>query len=84
MIELFPVFSEKLVDIIYLYKESYNNINIVDPNVDYDGYCVYVNNNDLRRAMTAFIVNLMKNQAMKESDVIDIIIYLEDFVLKFA
>lgn len=84
LIELFPAFSEKMVDIIDLYKESFNNIKIVDPNVDYDGYCAYVKSNDLRRAMTSFIVNLMKNQAMKESDVIDIIIYLENLVSKFA
>ena len=84
LIELFPAFSEKLVDIIERYKDSFNNIKIVDPNVDYDGYCAYVKSNDLRRAMTTFIVNLMKNRAMKESDVLDIIIYLEELVFKFA
>ena len=84
LIELFPAFSEKLVDIIERYKDSFNNIKLVDPNVDYDGYCAYVKSNDLRRAMSTFIVNLMKNRAMNESDVIDIIIYLEDLVFKFA
>jgi hypothetical protein len=84
LIGLFPAFSEKMVDIVDRYKESFNNIKLIDPNVDYDGYCAYVKSNDLRRAMTSFIVNLMKNQAMKESDVIDIIIYLENLVFKFA
>jgi len=84
LIELFPAFSEKLVDIIEKYKDSFNNIKIVDPNVDYDGYCAYVKSNDLRRAMTSFIVNLMKNRAIKESDVLDIILYLEELVFKFA
>ena len=84
LIELFPAFSEKLVDIIEKYKDSFNNIKLVDPNVDYDGYCAYVKSNDLRRAMSTFIVNLMKNKAIHESDVIDIIIHLEDLVFKFA
>ena len=84
LIELFPAFSEKLVDIIERYKDSFNNIKLVDPNVDYDGYCAYVKSNDLRRSMSTFIVNLMKNKAIHESDVIDIIIHLEDLVFKLA
>lgn len=84
LILIFPAFSEKMTDIIDKYKESFNTIKVVDPNADYDGYCAYVKNNDLRRAMTTFIINLMKNQAMSESSVIDIILYLEDLVLKFA
>ena len=84
LMELFPAFSEKLVDITEKYKDSFNNITIVDPNVDYDGYCAYVKSNDLRRAMTSFIVNLMKNRAMKESEVLDIILYLELLVFEFA
>ena len=40
--------------------------------------------NDLRRAMTTFIINVMKNDAMPEIDVLDIIIYLEELVIKFA
>ena len=84
LIVIFPAFSEKMTDIIDKYKDSFNTIKVVDPNVDYDGYCVYVKNNDLRRAMTTFIVNLMKNKAMSESSVIDIILYLEDLVFKFA
>jgi len=84
LIVMFPAFGEKLTDIITKYKDSFNQIRIVDPNTDYDGFCESVKNNDLRRAMTTFIINLMKNDAMPEIDVLDIIIYLEELVMKFA
>lgn len=84
LIIMFPAFGEKLTDIITKYKDSFNQIRIVDPNTDYDGFCESVKSNDLRRAMTTFIINLMKNDAMPEIDVLDIIIYLEELVIKFA
>lgn len=84
LIVLFPIFGEKLTDIIAKYKDSFNQIRIADPNADYDGFCENVKSNDLRRAMTTFIINLMKNDAMPEIDVLDIIIYLEELVIKFA
>jgi hypothetical protein len=84
LIGIFPQFSEKMVDILDKYKDSFNNIKVVDPNVDYDGYCDNVKSNDLRRAMTTFIINLVKNEAISESDVLNIILYLEELVIKFA
>ncbi|MFY7729662.1 MAG: hypothetical protein ACOVRN_09115 [Flavobacterium sp.] len=84
LIGIFPEFSGKMVDILDKYKESFNNIKVVDPNVDYDGYCDNVKSNDLRRAMSTFIINLAKNQAINESDVLNIILYLEELVLSYA
>jgi len=66
------------------YKESFNNIKSVDSNADYDGFCDNVKNNDLRRAMTTFIMNLLKNEAINEEDVINTILYLEDLVITNA
>lgn len=84
LIGIFPEFSDKMVDILDKYKESFNNIKVVDPNVDYDGFCDNVKSNDLRRAMTTFIMNLVKNLAISDSDVLNIILYLENLVLKYA
>lgn len=84
LMDAFPAFSVKLVDIIENYKDSYNAIVMVDPNADYDGYCAYVKSNDKRKAMTKFIVNSMKNGVMTEESVLDIIVYLEDIVLRLA
>lgn len=84
LIGIFPEFSEKMIDILDRYKTSFNTIMTVDPNVDYNGFCDNVKNNDLRRAMTTFIMNLVKNEAISESDVLDIILYLEELVIKYA
>ena len=84
LIGIFPEFSRKIVDILDKYKESFNNIKVVDPNVDYDGFCDNVKSNDLRRAMTTFIINLAKNQAINESDVLNIILYLEELVITYS
>jgi hypothetical protein len=80
LIGIFPEFSGKIVDILNKYKESFNNIKSVDSNADYDGFCDNVKNNDLRRAMTTFIMNLLKNEAINEEDVINTILYLVDLV----
>jgi len=84
LIGMFPEFSVKIVDILNKYKESFNNIKSVDSNADYDGFCDNVKNNDLRRAMTTFIMNLLKNEAINEEDVINTILYLEDLVITNA
>jgi hypothetical protein len=84
LIGIFPEFSDKMIDILDKYKESFNNIKVVDPNVDYDGFCDNVKSNDLRRAMTTFIMNLVKNLAISDSDVLNILLYLEELVLKYA
>jgi len=84
LIGIFPEFSDKMIDILDKYKESFNNIKVVDPNVDYDGFCDNVKSNDLRRAMTTFIMNLVKNLAISDSDVLNIILYLEELVIKYA
>lgn len=78
------VFKEQLGDLINNYKKSINEIFYVDPNKDYDGYCEYTKKNDMRKAVTAFIVNLVKKQILIDNDVLDIVIYLEDLVMQYA
>ena len=84
LIGVFPMFAEKLTDIIENYKNSFNVIQLVDPNVDYDGYCAYVKSNDLRRAMTMFIVNLTKIKVLPEPEMLNIILFLENLIIKSA
>ena len=84
LISEFTFFADKLPDIIGKYKDSFNNIIPVDPNVDYDAYCVYTKRNDLRKSMTNFIVNLAKQSVLHTSDIIELISYLENMVLRLA
>lgn len=84
LIAEFTFFADKLPDILGKYKDSFNNIVPVDPNVDYDAYCAYTKRNDLRKSMTTFIVNLAKQSVLKTSDIIELISHLEKLVLSLA
>jgi len=78
------VFKEQINELLNNYKLSINDIHFMDPNTDYDGYCEYTKKNDVRKAVTTFIVNLVKKNILSEADILDIILYLEDLVFKYA
>jgi len=80
---LYPVFKDIVNDIIRQYLENVKSITTVDPNVDYDKYCDNNKINDKRKAMTAFIVNLMKQGILEKDEVSDIILKLEEMVVGY-
>ena len=80
----FSALSNKLADLLEKYKESLHQIIAVDPNVDYDGFCNYTKKNDLRKAMLMFIVNIAKKGVLKEDDLFNVMLYLENLVFKYA
>jgi hypothetical protein len=84
LVEKFAIFQQKLVNLFENYKESLNDIVYVNPNDDYNGYCKYTKTNDSRKALTAFIVNLMKKNVLTEQLVLDMILYMEDIILRYA
>ena len=72
-----------LVDFIHNYKENIQNINYIDPNTDYNGYCAYTKSNDTRKATSTFIINLMKKSVLDSYSVLDILSYLQMLLLKY-
>jgi hypothetical protein len=70
-------------EFLFQYKENVKEIVYVDPNTDYDKFCNYNKSNDKRKALSAFIVNLMKKQIIKKEILLDIILYLQDLVLTY-
>uniref|UniRef100_A0A6C0DC62 MIF4G domain-containing protein n=1 Tax=viral metagenome TaxID=1070528 RepID=A0A6C0DC62_9ZZZZ len=84
LINTFDCFKENIEPFINEYIDSIQNINYVDPKVDYDKYCDYNKENDKRKAMSAFIVNLSKNDIVEKNTVINKIIYLEELVLSYC
>jgi len=84
LINTFECFKENIEPFINEYIDSIQNINYVDPKVDYDKYCDYNKENDKRKAMSAFIVNLSKNDIVEKNTVINKIIYLEELVLNYC
>lgn len=76
-------FKENISPFIEQYLENIKNIQCVDPKVDYDKYCDNNKENDKRKAMSAFIVNLTKNDIIEKARIAEIIIYLQDIIMKY-
>jgi hypothetical protein len=82
LIEKFAVFRDNVDLIIENYKNDVHKIKFVDPNTEYDKFCDNNKLNDKRKALSMFIVNLMKKGVIEKSIVSEIILYLEDIVAK--
>jgi hypothetical protein len=76
--------NENLEDFLKLYMDSINNIELADPNTDYDKYCNNNKLNDKRKGMAMFIVNLMKIDIIDKNSILKIIITLQDLVLQYV
>jgi hypothetical protein len=82
LLEVFPAFNNTLSPMVENYKNSIQTIVFVDQNVDYDKFCDNNKVNDNRKAMCAFIVNLMKLNVVDTTSVSDIILFLQNVVLQ--
>lgn len=76
MIKNFSQFQSKIGDIVINYKKSFEEINPVDPNADYDAYCDFIKENDKRKSMTTFICNLTKYDILESETLYQIIKYI--------
>lgn len=79
----YPDFKTVIDVYITEYKDGIREIIYVDSSVDYDKYCNYNKINDKRKALSLFIVNLMKKNLVNTTEFIDIILYLQDLVFSY-
>ena len=84
LINKYSVFGSKMTDIVENYKASYNDIKPVDPNEDYDAYCVFIKENDKRKAMTSFICNLTKYNVLEQDVLLEITGYIIELLPKVS
>jgi hypothetical protein len=70
------VFENSYSEFVGLFKK----VEYVDPNVDYNKFCEVTKMNDKRRAMSMFIINLMKEDILEPDGVIEIIKELQEMV----
>ena len=73
------VFEKSFSEFVGLFKK----IDYVDPSVDYNKFCENTKTNDKRRAMSTFIVNLMKEGVLHPDKVVDIIIELQEMIFSY-
>jgi hypothetical protein len=73
------VFDKSFSEFVGLFKQ----IDYVDPSVDYNKFCDNTKTNDKRRAMSTFIVNLMKEGVLHPDKVVDIITELQEMIYSY-
>ena len=73
------VFEKSFSEFVGLFKK----IDYVDPSVDYNKFCDNTKTNDKRRAMSTFIVNLMKEGVLHPDKVVDIITELQEMIFSY-
>lgn len=80
---LYPVFRGFIDNILGRYIESIKNIKYVDHNIDYDLFCDNNKENDKRKAVVVFMINLMNIDVLTKENIRDIILCLQDQLLLF-
>lgn len=82
LMEIHPVFQDTLNTFLQNYISGVKNITPVDADEDYDKFCDYNKKNDMRRATTVFIVNLMKQSVVPRLRVLNVIMSLQDIIVQ--
>jgi hypothetical protein len=80
----FSVFADILQRFVQKFNETIDNIEYVDSDADYDGFCRVTKNNDKRKATTTFIVNVMKKGLVSHQSVLDIVCVFMDRIIQYV
>ena len=70
LINKFEIMNEVFCSNFDKFLEKFENIEHVDPNVDYDKFCKINSDNEKRKSLSAFFVNLMINKVIPEEKMI--------------
>ena len=70
LIENFDVMGEVFYNSFDTFLEMFNKIEYIDPSVDYDKFCKINKDNEKRKALSAFFVNLMLNKVISEEKIV--------------
>ena len=63
--------------------ELFNHIEYVDPAVNYDAFCKNNKDNECRKSLSMFILNLMKNNIISREKVMNLLLQLLSHVQEF-
>ena len=77
---IYPYFLDEKMKIYENLLSSFGDIEIVNPNDDYDNFCIMNKKNDARRAHMLFVINLFKNEIFTIDQLTVIITKLIDMI----
>jgi hypothetical protein len=78
LIQKFQVFHKNVLEFIEHFSKTIDHIRYVDPKANYDESCAYLKKNDLRKATSTFVVNLMKKEIINKDCLMDIIDFFQN------
>jgi len=81
LIQKHEFFVNYVSNLLQNYYEGMDAIEIVDANTNYDRFCDNNKLNDRRKALSTFIVNLMKQGVLPKVEVLQLIIRLQEKVI---
>ena len=70
---LYPVLDKHKKMFMRSCLENIYNINYVDENVNYEGFCKNNKKNDMRRSMNIFLMNLLKKSLVDSDEVLELV-----------
>ena len=82
LIQEFPVIKDMCLQYCYDYINMFDNINVCDPNKDYEGFCKNNMENEKRKNISLFYVELVKNDILNIDYIIELIFNLDKILLQ--
>jgi hypothetical protein len=80
LINKFDIMKQVFEDSFNSFMEVFNNIEYVDPEKDYDKFCKINKDNEKRKALSAFFVNLTTNGIISKEKLVKVVVNLLDKV----
>lgn len=80
LVDIHAQFLEEKGRVCDKFLNALQEIEIVDPNVDYDKFCIVNKKNDERRAMMLFIINLYKMSGCTMDELSSIVIKIDEMI----
>jgi len=82
IISKFIVMKTAFDKCLLTYLDLFREVDYVDPNVDYDKFCKINKNNEKRKALSLFFINLMNNKLVEKSVIAEITcVLLEELIV---
>ena len=83
LIKSYPLFETIFESNLGEFLGLFGSIEYCDPKKDYDKFCTMNKTNDRRKAMSLFIVNLMKQGIVSSEQVIEIVVNLQKLIREY-
>lgn len=73
LVTKYSIFLDLLLSMVYTFNDTLDTIRIIDANVNYDGFCECIKENEKRRSVSSFLMMLCKQKVIAKKLIIHII-----------